>query len=735
VDRPQGPVNKHWGLIGVILAFLGVRLLYPVLFVPPINFVDPEDLVRGTLAHDVIRGGLSVPFWDYLADHYSGGSLVVGLLAVPSFLLLGPSLFALRLIPILFALAVLLAWYAFMARNFDARAALFTAAFFALPPASYLDGSSLAMGFHTESMVFSAVAFLLLFEMLRREDRGLGWPAGLGLTLGFGTWFCYTTLVSVAIVLVWWFWHDRRFVVRTSFALFLGLFALGFAPWVPANVSHHFRGLEFLWDGLGYDYVKGLPETGWRIVKTALWCLPTMFVHDPVHGTRALGWPVVYSALFGAALLWVVSDDRRAGIATTPPPARFFASACVVYVIVVSLTRYGLEPYGSMYLAPMLPFFFCAAGLSLARLWKREGWSRAAAAGVLAIAMIGGGLGLSSRLDFRWPGASFTMPGYSYAQLADAIELRHPHDYPYYASLLPRAEHTLTSGERTEFLRHLWWPNGYKIERPAIVAEARRFASFPEPARALGQLQLGIVLLTPLVGADDAQIARLSREYPWISEGVRLDRVSRRLALRGIPVVDRLPLALDPDTRILFMDPGTHDSPDEVGWVKGEEQATLLIESTRALSSVRVRLTNGDRGNWATLASDRGERSIALAAGQSLVDFLDLGPGVPFDGRYYWKISVGSRYGHFPILTRREPDTRYLGVHVTIRLASAGAGVRPQSIERIVGGHPFESRRALAASQARRPIPRSHEILLERVANPPAQSPREVETVGGGHHG
>jgi hypothetical protein len=63
-------------------------------------------------------------------------------------------------------------------------------------------------------------------------------------------------------------------------------------------------------------------------------------------------------------------------------------------------------------------------------------------------------------------------------------------------------------------------------------------------------------------------------------------------------------------------------------------------------------------------------KSIELAAGQSVVETLDVGPGVPFDGRYYWRILVGSRYGHFPILTRREPDTRYLGVHVMVRPAS-----------------------------------------------------------------
>lgn len=663
-------MRKHRGLIGIILLFLAVRLLYPVLFVPPSSFADSEELIRGALAHDLIHG-LKVPFWEYLADYYSGGSVVVGLLAAPFFLLFGSSLFALRLVAILFSLAVLLTWYVFVARNFDARAAVFTALFFVLPPPVYLEASSLAMGFHTESMLFSAIAFLLLFEMLRRDDPGIRWPAGLGLTLGFGSWFCYTTLVSVAIVFVWWFWHDHRFVVRKSFALFLLFFALGFVPWIPANLSHHFRGLEFLEYGLRYHYLWDLPETARRIVKTTLWYLPTMFVHDPFHGTRSLAWPVVYTTVFGGALLdGVVRDHRRASFFASPPAGLFFASASIVYVVAVSATRYGLGPYGSLYLLPMLPFFFCAAGLSLSHLGGKGRWSKVGAVAVLAVAMIGGGLGLAHGMDFRWPGASFTMPGYSYAQLAEAIDLRHPYDYPHIASLLPRVERTMTTGERSEFLRHVWFPNGYKVKRNEIAAAARRFAGFPEPARSIGYFQLGIVLHSSLDRADDSLTARLSQEYPWISEGVHLRRLSRHFRLPGLLVVNRLPLALDADTRILFLDVATHDSPGEVGWVRGEEEATFLIESSRVLSSVGVRLTNGDRPNRAALASAHGVKSIELAAGQSAVETLDVGPGVLLDDRYYWRISVGSRYGHFPILTRREPDTRYLGVHVMVRPAS-----------------------------------------------------------------
>src|SRR5204862_7477545 len=119
---------------------------------------------------------------------------------------------------------------------------------------------------------------------------------------------------------------------------------------------------------------------------------------------------------------------RRATTVGPPPAGWFFAAASVVYVLAVSATRYNIAPFGSLYLAPMLPLLFAAVGVALADLERRHRGSRAAVAALLGVTLLGGGLGLWHRLDFRWPGASFTMPGYSYGHLANSIDLRHPHD-------------------------------------------------------------------------------------------------------------------------------------------------------------------------------------------------------------------------------------------------------------------------------------------------------------------
>jgi 4-amino-4-deoxy-L-arabinose transferase-like glycosyltransferase len=663
--------------IVIAVAFLVVRLIYPVLLMPAAGLGDSEELLRGALPHDLLHG-LKLPFWEYLADDYSGGSIVVGLLAVPAFALFGPSLFALRLVAILFALGVLLVWYALVARHFGRRAAAFTSVFFVLPPAIYLEGSSMTMGFHTESMLFSAVGFWLLFELLHRGDAPLRWPAALGLVLGFGSWFCYTTLASVAIVLVWWLWCARRRRAARALVVFAACFALGASPWLLVNVQQSFGGLELLDAGLRYDWIRGLPETGQRIVAIALWYLPTLLVVDPTSESPALVWSVVYSTLFGGALLYQVWRDHRATtVLAAPSPRMFFVTASVVYVGAVAATRYEITPYGSLYLAPMLPFLFGAAGLALSDLWDHGRWGRVGAAGLVALSALGGGLSLGNLVDREWPGASFTMPGYSHPQLGSAFYLRHRYEYDRVGRLLRRLEDTMTEADRAELLRYPAIDDLGPLTFERFVVTARHFAERSEPARSIASFRLGVALQSLPDAAVDTMLTRLSSEHPpelasWISDGARLARLGRRLQVGALPPLHRLPLTLTSDVQLFFLDQDTYPAlpgaePAQVGWVAGGVQAQFLLEGTRSIGAIRVELTNGDRPNVVELASPGRSRSIGLVAGQRAVEVVELGPGVRLEGKRFWTLAIRSRGGHFPILTRGERDARYLGVHVGIR--------------------------------------------------------------------
>src|SRR3989442_1385233 len=92
---PPPAINVSLG--GLLLLFVASRLLYLVLIHPSYLNLDflGEELYRGTIAQELVTG-LTLPYTEYRADNYAGGSLVIGALAAGFFLLFGPTVFALK---------------------------------------------------------------------------------------------------------------------------------------------------------------------------------------------------------------------------------------------------------------------------------------------------------------------------------------------------------------------------------------------------------------------------------------------------------------------------------------------------------------------------------------------------------------------------------------------------------------------------------------------------------------
>jgi len=162
-----GKTTSHTvSLGGLLLLFVASRLLYLMLIDPSPLFTYPnEELYRGTIAQELVTG-LKLPFTEYRADDYSGGSLVIGALAAGFFLLFGPTLFALKLAPLFLFTLALAFWYWTIQRAADERVARYFAMLFCFSPPPLTTYSVAAMGFHSESIFFSALTVFLLFRML-----------------------------------------------------------------------------------------------------------------------------------------------------------------------------------------------------------------------------------------------------------------------------------------------------------------------------------------------------------------------------------------------------------------------------------------------------------------------------------------------------------------------------------------------------------------------------------------
>src|SRR2546428_2292765 len=262
-QAPRGRViSPNLSLGGFLLLFVASRLLYLVLIDPGHLYYIGEELYRGAVAQELVTG-LKMPFIDYRADSYAGGSLVVGVLAAGFFLLFGPTVFALKLAPLfLFALALVL-WYWTIQRTAGERVGGYFALLFCFSPPLLTAYSVTAMGFHSESIVFSALTVFLLFRMLSEEKPSLALPLLLGLTAGLGLWFNYIYGLTLLALLGFWFWHDKGKFWRPRVLWFALGFGVGFSPWIVINVQTHFAGLviydmnvwehfrlAYLWDGL-----------------------------------------------------------------------------------------------------------------------------------------------------------------------------------------------------------------------------------------------------------------------------------------------------------------------------------------------------------------------------------------------------------------------------------------------------------------------------------------------------
>src|SRR5438309_8576016 len=259
--------NTRAALGGFLLLFVASRLLYLVLLDPARLVVwGGEELYRGTIAQELVTG-VKMPFIEYRADNYSGGSLVIGALAAGFFLLFGPTLFALKLAPLLVFTLALVFWYWTIERVAGERVAGYFAVLFCFSPPLFTDFSVTAMGFHSESIFFSALTVFLLFSMLSEDKPSLAYPALLGLTAGVGLWFAYIYGLTLLALLGFWVWHDTGMFRRTRFACFALGFVVGFAPWILINLQSHFAGLvvgginlwehfglEPLWEGLAHPW-------------------------------------------------------------------------------------------------------------------------------------------------------------------------------------------------------------------------------------------------------------------------------------------------------------------------------------------------------------------------------------------------------------------------------------------------------------------------------------------------
>lgn len=200
-----------------------------------------EEAYRLLIAQSLLEGwGLSV--WELQADPYSGGSLVMGLLALPAVALFGNSWLVAKGVSLLVATLGLVAWMLAIDRSFGRRAAqLFGLAWIAAPPLFQIYNFIL-MGSHAEVASLAGVMVLAWQHHLHRGDRLslVLW----GLSGGISIWFCYTAAIPLALTVAATF-VCGLLAPRALLPLGIGV-AAGLSPWIAFNLFSGGAGLQVI---------------------------------------------------------------------------------------------------------------------------------------------------------------------------------------------------------------------------------------------------------------------------------------------------------------------------------------------------------------------------------------------------------------------------------------------------------------------------------------------------------
>jgi len=434
--------RRAWcGLVLLTLACAALRLA--VVEMPAADLLQPategaeargrsshgEELSRGNIAYELSHGPL-MPLLDYQWADFFGGSLVTGILAVPSYRAFGPSLFALKLVPVVTSLFAPLLAFLILNRTASRRAAWIGAWLLAITPPGYTVLTTIAWGTHLEGNVLTLLAFWLYVRARTREGAGALSELLLGVVLGFGVYYGYGALLTVATLGVFELLRDKLFFLTRRFALDLAGFVIGFSPWLVYNVRHRFGGLTLYDDDLAR---RILPENPSQLLGN-VWTLfadqfpKSLALRDlgplPREGLGpAMGWLILGAALLGLATL--VREDRelaRRSLARRidleprhlnllfPAHALLFTGA---YAPSWFFRRETSDYLGDVrYVAILYPPLALLLAVGLARSGELHGWVRRASLVLVAAVVAVFGLGSLRLVDPNRAGLHRATPGY-----------------------------------------------------------------------------------------------------------------------------------------------------------------------------------------------------------------------------------------------------------------------------------------------------------------------------------
>lgn len=360
----------------VLIAAIGLGLLVRLFLLYKTNAViDGDEAIVGLMAKHIVEGKPWPTF--YYGQNYMGSFEAI--LAAGLFRVFGISGFALKLVPLIFSLLVIVLVYFTARRITDQFGAAVAAILVAVGPSALVLWSTMARGGFIELVVLGSIGLLfsLVFIQSTAPPR-ISQLLLLGLILGLGWWvnnqMMFYLVVIAAVLAVTWFsrfggWQTLGY----GFTVFVS-FAIGGLPFWLYNFfgKEKFATFKELLDGPApdhstwFDHFRGLFSEALPILFGArrFWSDT-----DIIPGLSFLAYSV-YVVVFALYLSRVIRSDSKSSSRSEDLLILGFVAAVV---IIFSASKFGWLTKAPRYLLPLYSVLFVIVGAGVSEIRKRWG--------------------------------------------------------------------------------------------------------------------------------------------------------------------------------------------------------------------------------------------------------------------------------------------------------------------------------------------------------------------------
>jgi hypothetical protein len=345
--------------------------------------IDSDEGIVGLMAKHTLEGNPLPTF--YYGQHYMGA--LEAYLASLSFQLIGITPFALKLVPLIFSIALIPLFYLLGAALGGKVAARSSALFAALPPSALVLWSGMARGGFIEVVWLGALAMWLTILWLQKERPSYLLITTIGLVLGLGWWtnnqiVFFFVPIGIAIL----FRYVQLVLYRTpckysisasffiSFFSGLAAFILGSLPFWKYNLTHNWATFEMFQGAKSLDLAK-------HIEGYFSHALPILFGGKRFwqdSDSFPAGTLLVYVLIIGIAAIVVWQRRRQLlqllrGTLDVARPVELFVILFVATSAIFITSRFGFLYTAPRYLLPLYVAIFPLMGFALSTLPTKLG--------------------------------------------------------------------------------------------------------------------------------------------------------------------------------------------------------------------------------------------------------------------------------------------------------------------------------------------------------------------------